>query len=156
MGKSINELVATGDWLECVTSDFEGEYLFKIRISSFYKVRKEELLQIHQKLPEIKSEDGVLWVLKIEVVNLTKKSFYSFIVRNSLILVDQDDFQFEMYQNYHLLDSEFGIYTGLNRFQSWTSDPNLQPKIKASGALACFLPDDDLASYYLSVKEKYM
>lgn len=155
MKNHIKQLVSTGNWTQLKTSDFAGEYTYNIKVLSFSAVGNEDSCQIKKNLPELMM-DGNLWIMKIEVINVSKKPFYSYIVRDSILLVDNDGFQFEMNSDSQLYDSAFGIQNGLNRFQSWTGDPLLQPKIKATGALACFLPDDDSAVYCLQVKKKYM
>ena len=65
-----------------------------------------------------------------------------------ILLVDQNDFQFNVIENNHLCCfSEFSKKAGLNRFFG----KHLIPKTKIVGAISFRLPDEDEAEYSLAM-----
>ena len=68
-------------------------------------------------------------------------------MRNVCKLIDEDGFEFEDFDN-STLDCSEG--SDLHRFSGWSDNPPLSPKIKAQGAIAFVLPDEE-NSYYLAL-----
>jgi len=156
----INYSIETGAWLHCRTEERSWEWGsmesvaidFRVRVVSFGKI---EIMEIDDPNKiELPLESGNLWLLEVNVVNLTKKEIESFPINSSLILVDQDDFEFIPTSDRHLTTSEYGMSKGLNLLNGWSgSDCGIfMPKIAVRGSLAFLLPDEDDALYSLSVR----
>jgi hypothetical protein len=141
----LNEAIETGSWLQAKTDDL----LFRFKPISFSKIDLAEIDNSNK----MKIDGGVLWLLKIEVVNMNKVQCHPFYIRDHIAIFDSDDFLFLPVKDDHLTsDSNFAVSNGLNRFVGWSSCPALPPKIKVSGALAYLLPEED-TKYFLSVKD---
>ena len=99
-------------------------------------------------------EGGNFWLMNIQVVSLNKQEQLKPVDMPDIIfLQDQDGFQFR-----YLCSSSDSLITiderwenKLERFS--VSGPPLQPKTKAVGSIAFFLPDDDDPEYYIGIKE---
>lgn len=142
----ILEAISSGDWLHCSTNIGDGDLLFRLRPTSFKLVPFSAIDDPHN----LRTCEGVLWILKIEVVNLCKTQFPASYLRCSVVLIDKDEFIFNTWNDAHLTYlSDFSKQSGLIRFSDL--DQPLSPKIKASGAISFLLPDDDHADYFLSV-----
>lgn len=143
----VREAITSGDWLECSSIMYQKEFFFRLRTISFEKI----LTSAIDKRTEGKLDDGILWLMRIEVININKKPLNAYDITCGVVLLDQDDCIF------HALDGLSSMYGGLSmsigllRFET-SSNPPLQPKIKAVGAIAFLLPDDDQAEYFFSVK----
>ncbi len=138
----IKEAISSSAWLHCEYT-YRNEFIqFRLRVVSF---RKLDLSEVDE--PEkIKVIDGQWWLMKIEVVSLTKESLYVFQWKDKILLCDQDGFKFKVTSNDHLwYNSHFSIKSGLRNFSSSTY---LIPKIKETGSLAFLLPMDE-AEYSL-------
>lgn len=136
----IKEAVISGDWLTCSLVEFN----FKIRLLSF---KVEPSLGAESLSPFINSED--LWHLKIDFINLSKSSFSANLIVNNLLLVDQDDYEFESVNNDLAFNSDYAINNKLNIFHCIC--PKIRPKIKTTGGLAYQLPLEE-ADYFISLK----
>lgn len=144
----IKEAISSGSWLQCEYKRFQEEYKFRIKINSFRQLSLSEI-DSPEKIQNL-DNSATLWIMAIEFVNLTKKPIHPTYGPPSLILIDQDDFSFHLFEDYHLENgSNFSIKTGMNRFHS----AELIPKVKAIGSLVFQLPNDDDAIYSLSIKE---
>ena len=142
----IKEAISSAAWLNCVNED--QSIHFRVKIISFNKFSLEDINE-PEKIKLIDS-NGQWRVLQIEVVSLSKKIIYSSDGPGELLIIDQDGFEFEVTYDDHLWrSSDFGMKIGLRRFYF----EKLIPKVKAIGALAFFLPDDDEAVYSISLKE---
>ena len=150
----------TGAWFHCRTEENSWELGstesvavdFRLRVVSFGKIDIMEIDEPNKIALQL--ESGDLWLLKVDVANLTKKEIVSFPIYTSLILVDQDDFEFIPTSDYHLTFSAYGMSQGLNLLNGYSgSDCGIfRPKISVRGSLAFLLPDEDDALYSLSVR----
>lgn len=148
----IKEAIDSGIWFNCRTRKYlsNEEIFFRLRVLSFEKIRLEEVDDPH----EIELDEGVFWLMRIEVVSLNKKELEPYYIKDRIILTDQDGFEFHAVSDNHLTyHSKYAKITGLNRFAGWSDIPYLKPKIKAKGAVAFLLPNDDEADYFLSIDE---
>jgi len=144
----IKEAINSGSWLHCEYDGYNGIYKFRIKINSFRKLSLSEI-DNPEKINNLDSS-ATLWIMAIEFINLTKKPIHPSYGPPSLILVDQDNFSFHLFEDYHLENgSNFSVKTGMNRFHS----AELIPKVKAVGSLIFQLPNDDDATYSISIKD---
>lgn len=120
---------------------------YGIRPLSFDRVDMNEVDE-----PEkIEFLEGVLWLLQFKAVNLEKKRFDAYIVRNDLVLLDQNDNEFHAFIDDHLTyESNFAKKYKLNSLASWSSVPSLSPLIPRNTALVFNLPDLEGQVYSLS------
>jgi hypothetical protein len=142
----IKEAIGTGAWLHC---EINESTKFRLKVLSFRKLNLSEVDEpekIH-----IKDENTILWIMDIEVINLSKEPISSGDEGpGKLILVDQDGFKFYAFQDSHLtVWSDFAEKSKMNRFYVLSK---LSPKIKAVGAITFLLPDDDEAVYSISIR----
>lgn len=143
----IKEAISSEAWLHCETTYNYELSQFRIKVMSFQKLN---LLEVDE--PEkidFRDEGTVVWIMDLEVVNLTKER-----IRpgeegpGRLILVDQDGFRFYTFRDSHLCCySDFAKKSKTTRFYG----TELLPKIKAVGAMPFLLPDDDDAIYSISI-----
>lgn len=141
--------VGSDDWTKYAVFEASvGEYLaFKFKILSFEKIPKN-IVRDWKKGK--KFDEGILWLMEVEVVNLGKEPLDSFTFDTTMILSDQDDCKFKIVSvDYAWTETEYGKKVGICRFSGWNSPTSLSPKVKAAGALPYLLPDDDNAEYDL-------
>ena len=145
----IKEAINSGAWLHCEQrKNLLESNQFRIKINSFRKINLSEIDNV-ENVSGIDS-NSTIWLLGIEVINLNKIPLQVYKATQQLILIDQDGFNFPIFEDHHLhSNSEFSNKTKLKRF--WNDD--LLPKIKAVGSLTFQLPDDDDAIYSLGIKE---
>jgi len=80
---------------------------------------------------------------------LCRKKMDTYVLKDRLILVDEDKFEFPTLNDDHLsLESDYAESSGLRKFYS----ANLSPKVRKRGAFAFELPDhfDEL---YISIRD---
>ena len=144
----IKDLIRDGCWLKCTaTSRWEGdsEYTFRIRVLSFERLDGAQVGRVASLKPI--EEGAVLWLMKLQVVNLSKFSVLFGYIKQRMRVVDGDGFQFRE-DDAGLYFSDFGKQTGL-------SLGDLVPKIKAQGAAIFKVPDED-AEYFLTIEDGTM
>jgi len=153
MEVSVKEAINCGAWLESRGIRNQVHH-FRIRVKALERFGLERLVGLLRKfsfvpdrLERLLAEDGVLWLLAIEVVNLRKRGVSPDALRERLVLIDQDGFQFEALELSMADQHDIPVLKGLYRFSSG-ADP-LRPKIRAEGIVPFFLPDDDAADYFL-------
>jgi hypothetical protein len=142
-GVEIKKAIASGDWYECEGRSYKDEIRFRVRALGFDRTTPQAINPSTEVVVE-----GVLSLLQVEVVNLCKQPTDPYHIRNLLILVDQDGFEFERLESN--LDRD--RTSGLHRFSSWSDASKLMPKVKVVGTIAYALPDEE-AEYSLAVKE---
>ena len=144
---SLKEATKSGAWLECHlnATRYDLERDCRVLVVAFERKSVEEIVEAP--LARDLAGEGVLWVLSIEVVNLTKTPMRAPRIKRSIRLVDKDGFEFEPFKT-HL--EYYSKCTGLERFTDHS--PALSPKIKASGAILFVLPDEE-NTYYLTIKD---
>ena len=147
----IKEAVSSGAWLK-FSSDYDplGHGLikhFRVRILSFSKINLDAVDSSYK--IDSQYSGAAWWLMRLELINLCKKQVNSTDFTNSLRLIDEDEFEFEVVQDTHLsLLSEYAEKAGLDRFFAG----ELYPKIKALGAITFFLPDEEDMEYSLSME----
>lgn len=142
----IKDAISTGSWLHCEM--FLGT-IFRIRVLSFQKLNISEV-DNPEKINLI-DNNKTIWIMDLEVVNLSKDPIHTFEVTVILLLINLKGLRFLVYKDNHLgYYSEFSKKKKLNRF--YGSSEMLNPKIKAIGAILFQLPDDDNAEYLISTR----
>lgn len=145
----IKHSVDSGAWLKCETEGWLSNIIiFKVRILSFERVD----VALIDNADKLSLDEGNLWLMKIEVINIDKEETDPGLINSRLLLIDQDGFKFKALYNQTLNLSKFGEQTGIKRFTGWSDVSKLKPKIKAVGAVPFLLPGDDEAEYFLSVE----
>ncbi|AMC10100.1 hypothetical protein Lupro_02030 [Lutibacter profundi] len=141
----IKDAISSGAWLHCEYLYSDKLYKFRLKINSFRKISISEI----DNPEKIENFDinSILWLMNMEVINLTKVPIEPYWGPRHLILIDQDDFNFHVFEDDYLIrKSNFSDTSGTNRF----CYPDLVPKIKAVGSIIFKLPDDDEAEYSIS------
>jgi len=143
----IKEAINNGLWLHCEHQYGYNTYQFRLKVNSF-KIMDLKEVDDPEEIDGL-DENSKLYMLGIEVINITKEAVALHSSVDFLLLIDQDGFKFPIFKERHLYRvSEFGKKHRLQRF-----DLNeLLPKIKAVGTIIFQLPDDDEAQYSLSIQ----
>lgn len=110
----IKEAVNSGTWYDCAVNGLN----FRFKVSSFIK--------------------GNNYLLKLEVVNLCKSPINGHDIANTILLVDQWEYEFSNHR-YDFRDNPKSIQYTLN------------PKLKYVGTIWYRIPEEE-AEYYVSVK----
>jgi hypothetical protein len=151
---NLRKAIANGLWLKtefAADNDLEikisEKIAFQLKILSFTKIDIIKEVDTPFNLEEV-DLDANLWLLKIEFINLCRKTMSSSVLVCRLILVDEEGFQFPTVKDHHLyLMSDYAKTSGLYRFYA----TDLPPKIKRKGALAFELPEK-IDELYVGVK----
>lgn len=122
-----------------------SECIFRLRILSFERLDYAQI----GKAPRLEpiEEGAVRWLMRLEVVNLSKVNVLIESVRQTMRIVDGDGFQFER-DEAGLFLSDFAKRSGLGHFR-------LLPKLKVQAAVIFKVPDED-AEYSLTIKNGTM
>jgi hypothetical protein len=147
---SVKDATKSGAWLECHINAFryDVERDCRLRVVAFERKSVEEIVETP--LDREFRVEGVLCVLGIEVVNLSKTPMRASRIKRSIRLVDKDGFEFEPFKT-HL--ECYSKCAGLERFTD--GSPALSPKVKASGAILFVLPDEE-NNYHLAIKDGHI
>jgi len=158
----IKECINSGAWYHFNTKAYlesadteQSDVDFRLKIFAFEKINLKKIDNPNKISLDLSS--GVLWILRAQVVNLTKKTIGSFPVSEAVVLVDQDNYEFKPTSDGQLTMRAYGKANGLNILNGWGGGYSedcgiLIPKIPIKGAFAFFLPKDEEAEYYLSNK----
>ena len=145
----IKNLVRDGCWLKCTARSREAqiELTFRMRILSFERL---DYAQIGKAPSLVPIEAGaVRWLMKLEVVNLSKASTLFGYLTAEMRVVDADGYQFELETgDAGLHFSDFGRRITLN-------SGTILPKLKHQGAVIFKLPDED-TEYSLTLRNGTM
>lgn len=143
----IKDAINSGAWLQCEHQS-GGNYKFRLRIKSFERLNLL-LIDNPDKIQGIDS-NSIIWKLEIEVISLNKIPMPVSYGPNCLLLIDQDGFNFPVFQDRYLhMWSEFSRESKLGRFYF----QDLLPKIKAVGLIIFQLPEDEDAEYFISIRD---
>ena len=139
----VKEAINSGAWFHCVSESYE----FRLKIISFEKVNLGEV-DWKSKI-RLGFEKGIFWLLKLELINLTKRIAYSQNITSKILIFDHEEFEFQQTIDPWLSDSSkiYACETGLATFYQG----NFIPKTKYTGAITFMLPDEEGAEYYVSV-----
>jgi len=141
----VKEAINSGAWLHFISNDESLQ--FRLKVLSFHKLNFTEV--DNPESIQQKDSNSQWWLMGVESINLTKRNIHPLIFVGSLLLVDQDGFEFKVTRDTHLwLRSDFSKKSGLCRFFI----DELIPKIKAVGTISFLLPDDDEVVYSLSMQ----
>jgi len=135
--------------LECKEFISDNPVKMEMKIISFTKI--ESALYDEIDVPE-DIDDGTLWILNLDVINLNKKPIDQYTIINSLVLFDDDDFEFTAFYNSNAYITDFAKSVNLPRFSGWSGIQPLRPKIKANGSVLYLLPHEP-NHYFLKAKE---
>lgn len=140
----IRKCIDSALWLEGYLDD--DDIRFKLRVMAFEKLEFDNDT-LGDDL-EFDFSDGVLWLLVLQIVNLTKTTINCDDIKRNLRIVDSDDFCFELVEDRELCsDSEFATKVKLKRFYYG----ELTPKLTATGSLLFLLPNED-TNYFISLE----
>lgn len=143
----VKEAIESGIWIHCEYSYRDVIYKFRLKVTSFRKINLKEVDEPEQ--INALDSNANLWLLEMEIINLTKEPLSPVYTSGMLVLVDQDGFKFHLFDDSHLrLSSDFGKKYRMDRFFG----KDLNPKVKALGSIPFQLPDDDDAIYSISLK----
>lgn len=144
----IQEAITYGTWMHCEWKEHKINYQFRVRILSFRKLSLSEVDE-PEKIVLIDSSKTI-WLMELEIVNLTKEPIAPIKGSGQLVLINQDGSKFNIFGDLHLgCSSKFAEKSKMRRlyFQS------LVPKIKVIGTIPFQLPDDNEAVYSISLKK---
>jgi hypothetical protein len=149
----VKEAIQSGSWFNFFSNDdteiFGVEPVkIRMRVLSLEKIDLSEVDEPH----EIDKDytGGIWWIMKIELINVNKQYLQSSDMYHTyqIILVDKDGYEFEIHLENHLCyESDFAKKNSLSTFYL----SRLIPKLKYSGALTFYLPDDNEAEYSLDM-----
>jgi len=146
----VKEAINSGSWLQCEHLYYDDLIKFRLKINSFRKLSLSEI-DNPEKMDYILDVNATLWIMNIEVINLTNIPIQPYDGPKQLVLIDKDGFNFYVRKEDSHLErhSNFAEISGANRFYC---EGDLIPKIKAVGSIIFELPDDDEAEYSISIK----
>lgn len=142
----LKQAIASGSWFECHAKRYDEQLHFRLRVLAFEKASVEE---IDPSLVDTVTIEGVLWLLSVAVVSLNKTPTDAHKVRDASKLIDEDGFEFGSF--YPDNSWNLGVdekTSALRRFSEWSGTLPLSPKIKARGAIAFVLPDEENNYYF--------
>ncbi|MEW6615013.1 MAG: GIY-YIG nuclease family protein [Thermodesulfobacteriota bacterium] len=155
--KAINSLSWYNCQTECWPVTFKDNEIinYQIKVLSFERINLTEV-DGSDKI-SLNLENGILWILRVEVVNLWKKTISSFPIYDSVILIDKDGSEYKPITDDHLTNeshSNYAMSSGLNLLNgsSGYRCGELIPKVPLKGALAFLLPMTENDRFYLSVE----
>ena len=131
----IKAAISSGAWYQCQSVSWNGQLDFRLRVLSF---ERRTVAEIDRRLVGKVVIEGVLWLLSVEVVNVSKEPIDAKLIGPIIRLIDEGGFA---YPNLRAPDLDWGQASGLRRFSIWANP--LLPKITARGSIAFVLPDED-------------
>ncbi len=142
----IKEAISSGAWLHC--EFINSSEVFGIKVLSFKNLNLSDVDE-PEKI-DLKDSDSIIWIMELEIVNLSKEPITPTYGPHQLILIDQDGFKFRFFDDDHLgCFSSFAAKSNMKRLYS----KELIPKVKAVGAISFLLPNDDEAIYSISIRD---
>lgn len=145
----IQVAIESGAWYDCSNNDrneYDAPFHIRLRVLSFeevYLTMKGEQLEI--------DEEGKLFFSDIEIVNLNKKRMTTGDINKHLILIDQNGYEYnKLYDPFDHPIMNFAYQIGAERLS--VLGTALFPKIKISGRIFFFLPDDEDSEYFIKIK----
>lgn len=145
----IKEAIQSRSWLTLSNHDNVHSFhwrKFRVKVSSFSKID----LRVVDNPGEIDKvySNAIWWIMQLEVISLCKTQIPTREFNEVVLVVDQDEFKFNVAQDFHLCcGSDYGSRSGLDRFYG----KDLFPKIKATGAISFLLPDEEDMEYFLAM-----
>jgi hypothetical protein len=140
----INHAIKSGAWFHAESK----EEKFRVRVLSFEKVNLVDV-DNPENLDTVKynPSEGDFWLLKLQIINLNKRESH---ITPSILILDGEDFEFHQEDDSHLsLFSSYATSSGLRNYYG----QSLIPKIKYTGAITFFLPKEDNAEYFITIRE---
>lgn len=133
----IREAIETGAWLTAEYNSYSEDVIsFRVRLTDFSKI---DLAAVDDNSALKFGIDSNVWRLGLDIVNLCKKEIRYSNVDERLAIVDQDGYEFPVFDDDHLtLYSTYAGQSGMKAFYA----PMFPPKIKRSGAYPFELPED--------------
>lgn len=136
-GFPLKQAIQSGGWLQCTGYDYDVDLHFRVRVLGFSPTTLEELTE-NEPDTQINAElEGVLWILFLEVVNLNKKPVAAHDLYMIVKVTDADGYQFDPFEE----ETDLYDIKPFDRF-GYSAGP-LSPKLKAKGAIAFVLPDEE-------------
>lgn len=143
----IKHAIDSGAWFQCHSKMYEKYFDFRLKLISFEKINLYEIDE-PSKIDKFDPEQGHLWLMRIQIINLNKMEVAYGYITGSILIVDQDNYKFSEFDDFHLTrNSKYADKVGLKSFAGLS----FRPKIKYTGAIAFFLPKDEEIEYYISV-----
>jgi hypothetical protein len=140
-GVPVSQFATGRTWYDCVRRDEDGEVRCQIRGVAFERKREGEMYAL---LP-VKA-NGRLWLLRIEVINRTKRALDPWEIRDILEVVHPDGRSFRSLNGRF----DFDEPSGARAFAYLPDTPRLQPGQTLAGGIVFLLPDEP-AEYTLAV-----
>lgn len=134
---SIENAINSGDWYEYK----DGDRIFRFRIISFRKVQLSEIENIDRIDSSLPINDGILLLISIELINLSKNRSSGYGLYLSIL--DEEDFKFnDLDCNYLTKNSGFARRNNLRSV-------DYIPKFKYKRGLIFLVPNEN-SKYYLT------
>lgn len=143
----IREAIETGAWLTAEYNSYDDDAVsFRVQLTDFSKI---DLAAVDDSSALRFGIDSNIWRLGLEIVNLCKKEIKFTLVEPQLAIVDQDGYEFPLFEDDHLrYYSTYATQSGMKAFYG----AMFPPKIKRSGAYPFELPDD-VEELFLLIKD---
>jgi len=146
---ALKDLIQSHEWcLLTFHDDFEDEtFVFQIRFIRFDEINFDDV----DDFDEVEDVDvnQNLHILAFEIVNLNKKKYDSDALKEKLVIVDEEGYQYNFVEDSHLCSySEYAKRNNLSTLYS----VKLPPKIPRAAALIYELPEF-FETLYLSAED---
>jgi len=145
----LSEAINSGAWFKCNDSHRDREY--KLKIIKFSKVDINKIDSPEQIDRDYDLSQGNIWLMRIEIINLCKEQWGSYIPRftDGILISDQDGYLYEEITDSHICNySKFAKSSGL----SDSTSTSFMPKIKYTRTLCYYLPKEDEVQYFIAIK----
>lgn len=147
---AISKAIDSGVWYKVNCSNFQGNFEYRFRVKQMLKVDINDVDNVENVFPNVDLDSGDLWLLKLDLTNMCKSQMDSWVISNSIHLVDNDGFKFECWSDYHFAHwSDYAVNTGIANLYNKSHNP----KIKFAAAIAFYLPKDDESQYSIIIND---
>lgn len=142
----IKHAIESGSWFRVTTKD---NVEFRIKINSFSKIKIKSVDSAKNIDKKYDFTQGNFWLLSMDFTSLSKEELREGCFFSEIVVIDQDDFEFNISEDKHLSrDSHFAESSGLKLFYY----NSYIPKVKYTGALPFFLPNEENAEYHIGIR----
>ncbi len=95
-GIPLNEAIAAGAWFECHSKYYDKELHYRLKVVAFSRTSVDD---IDVSLVGKVLVEGILWLLSVEVVSLCSARTDVCLIKDSIVLIDEDGFTFEPFSS---------------------------------------------------------
>ncbi len=143
----IQYAIESGAWFQCKDENND----FRLKINAFEKIKLNSSTEIEKIDTGFDLRQGDFWGLKIEIISFNKQTIGGNYITHEISIVDSDDFEYQdTYDEYLCYDSHYIKSSGLKTLGIMVT---FYPKIKYTGILLYFIPKDDNANYFFTLKD---